>query len=425
MDTIFALASARGKAGVAVVRISGPDAAEALGAFVENLPQERGLRGIRDEDGRLLDDALILRFGHGRSFTGEEVFELHLHGSPAIINAVLALLDRNPLLRQAEAGEFTRRALENGKLDLAQVEGLADLIDAETEAQRQQAIRIFKGELGDQVERWRADLIRAAALIEASIDFAEEDVPEDVLPEVLELIQRVKADIAPQIAGAVAAERLREGFEVAIVGPPNVGKSTLLNYLAGREAAITSDVAGTTRDVIEVRMDLSGLPVTFLDTAGIRKTEDHVEELGVARALARAEAADLRVILVGSGEAPVVAVGSDDLVYRSKADTAYGEEPGISGRTGFGVDGLIGEIVRRLEHKISGVGVAVRARHKTAFVHAVHCLEEAEFTADSTGELDLLAFHLRAGTAALDSLIGHVDVEDLLDDIFSSFCIGK
>jgi tRNA modification GTPase len=268
MDTIYSLATGRGKAGVAVVRVSGPravDCAEHLAGF---RPTGRvpSLRRLHDGDGALIDEALVLFFASGQSFTGEDVVEFQTHGSPAIVAAVLDQLSSLDGVRLAEPGEFTRRALENGCLDLAQVEGLADLIDAETEAQRKQAVRVFDGALGERTERWRIDLIRAAALLEATIDFADEDVPVDVTPEVNQLTTGVLNEINREIAGSSAAERIRDGFEVAILGEPNIGKSTLLNALAGRDAAITSAVAGTTRDVIEVRMDLKGLPVTFLDT---------------------------------------------------------------------------------------------------------------------------------------------------------------
>ncbi|MFT6075012.1 MAG: tRNA modification GTPase, partial [Yoonia sp.] len=251
-----------------------------------------------DASGELLDEALILCFDAGKSFTGEEVVELQLHGSPAVVSAVMRVLGSNSELRQAEAGEFTRRALENGRLDLAEVEGLADLIDAETESQRKQAVRVFSGALGALADGWRTKLIRAAALLEATIDFADEEVPFDVTPEVRELLDSVASEMQREADGVRAAERVRDGFEVAIIGAPNVGKSTLLNMLAGRDVAITSEIAGTTRDVIEVRMDLNGLPVTLLDTAGLRETDDIVEGLGVARAQERAERADLRIHLI-------------------------------------------------------------------------------------------------------------------------------
>ena len=297
MSTIFAQASAAGKAGVAVVRISGPQAFSAASQLCGSLPAPRqaGLRRLRSAAGEVLDEALVLCFSEKASFTGEETVELQTHGSVAVVNALLAELGTVDGLRLAEPGEFTRRALANGRLDLAQVEGLADLIASETEAQRQQALRLFSGGLGDLAAHWRERLIRASALLTVTIDFADEEVPVDVSPEVLELIAEVQTAMQAQVDGFGAAERIRTGYEVAIVGPPNVGKSTLLNALAGRDAAITSEVAGTTRDVIEVRMELAGLPVTLLDTAGLRETDDTVEKIGVARALERAKAADLRV----------------------------------------------------------------------------------------------------------------------------------
>jgi len=299
MDTIYAVATARGKAGLATIRISGPRAHHACFVLAGDLPQARyaALRRLTGADGVFLDQALVLVFAGPASFTGEDVVELHLHGSIATTNAVLAALSDIDGLRAALPGEFTRRALENDCLDLAQVEGLSDLIEAETEAQRRQALRVLSGALGAKAEGWRTDLIRAASLLEATIDFADEEVPVDVTPEVSDLLGGVLAELKAESKGALVSERIRDGFEVAIVGPPNVGKSTLLNALAGREAAITSEVAGTTRDVIEVRMDLAGLPVTFLDTAGLRETKDAVEAIGVARALDRAVSADLRVVL--------------------------------------------------------------------------------------------------------------------------------
>ncbi|MGH1446043.1 MAG: tRNA uridine-5-carboxymethylaminomethyl(34) synthesis GTPase MnmE, partial [Cognatishimia sp.] len=332
-DTVFALATAPGKAGVAVVRVSGPAVADVAAALFGELPAPRmaSLKVLCDAGGVRLDQALVLYFEQGRSFTGEEVLEFHLHGSIAVVNRVLRVLGDLNGLRLAEAGEFTRRALENGCLDLAQVEGLADLIDAETEAQRRQALRVLSGDLGKVAERWRSDLIRAAALIEATIDFADEDVPVDVTPEVEALLNGVLSVLAKEISGVETAERIRTGFEVAIVGAPNVGKSTLLNALAGREAAITSEFAGTTRDVIEVRMDLSGLPVTLLDTAGLRDTDDHVEGIGIERAKERAVAADLRVFLIEDGQSPDFEPLAGDIVVAAKADTLSDVRNAVSG----------------------------------------------------------------------------------------------
>lgn len=428
MDTIFALASAAGKAGVAVIRVSGPDARMScarLGAVVGE--HDRRLVRLLDADDTLLDEAFAISFAPGRSFTGEQVVELQTHGSPAIVAAVLRRLGELEL-RPAEPGEFTRRAMENGVLDLAQVEGLADLIDAETESQRRQAVRVFNGALGDLASGWREKLVRAAALLEATIDFVDEDVPVDVYPEVRDLISSVEHEVRREAEGVRIRERVRDGFEVALVGPPNSGKSTLLNRLAGRDAAITSDIAGTTRDVIEVKMDLQGLPVTVLDTAGLRSSTDVLEEIGIARGKARADAADVRVHLVDdpSNRQEASADGLD-IWIQSKSDTRTAPDVnGVSGQTGEGVDRLLSQIGEYLGNQVAGAGTATRTRHERALTEASVALRSvgAGLAADDT-PVDLLAEDLRRAIRSLDSLIGRVDVENVLGEIFSSFCIGK
>ena len=424
MDTIFAISTAPGKAGVAVIRLSGPEAHRVTARYVGDLPPARELRLRRlHKGGDPLDDALVVIFDEGASFTGEPAAEWHLHGSIATQAAVLAALGSEPECRPAEPGEFTRRALENERLDLAQVEGLADLIDAETEAQRKRALRALGGAVARKVEDWRKDLIRAAALVEATIDFADEDVPEDLSEEVAGLVASVRSSLAADLAGAQAGERIRLGFEVAIVGAPNVGKSTLLNRLAGRDAAITSEFAGTTRDIIEVRMDIGGLPVTLLDTAGIRDTEDPVERIGVDRARARAEAADLRVHLV---EALGREAGPDDIVLRAKADRSTSLVDGVSGKTGAGVDALLAEIGVRLALRTQDAGVFDRERHRLAAAQAVEALDRALHLLKAGSDwVEQAAEEIRLAVRALESLIGRIDVENLLDDIFASFCIGK
>lgn len=428
MDTIFAQASAQGKAGVAVIRISGPQAREAATNLCGRPLPDRGmvLRPLQDASGERLDKALILSFAAPASFTGEDVVELHLHGSVAAVASTIRALSEMPGLRLAEPGEFTRRGLENGKLDLTQVEGLADLIDAETEVQRRQAQNILAGDLGKLAERWRKDLVRAAALIEAVLDFADEDVPVDVTPEVFALLERVEADLKRESAGSVVAERIRSGFEVAIIGAPNVGKSTLLNALAGRRAAITSEHAGTTRDVIEVRMDLAGLPVTILDTAGLREAGDAVEGLGIALAKERAEAADLRVFLAEKTELLEIPFRAGDIRVQPKADIRSDKCNAVSGLTGEGVDALVSRVAGVLKERSASAGIATRERHRVAMERAKRSLIQARVVLlQGPDHYDIVAEELRSAGRALESLLGRIDVENLLDEIFASFCVGK
>lgn len=424
MDTIFALATASGRAGVSVIRISGPDAVKIASGLMTDVPVNRGLRILRDASGETIDQALVLSFQAGHSFTGEDVVELQTHGSPAVVKTVSARL-HSLGARHAEAGEFTRRALDNGRLDLSQVEGLADLIDAETEMQRQQAVRVFTGGMGDLVEEWRRKLIRAAALVEATIDFADEEVPTDVSPEVTDLLSGVKTELQREIAGASVAERLRTGFEVAIIGAPNAGKSTLLNRLAGRDAAITSEIAGTTRDVIEVNFDLHGIPVTFLDTAGIRETDDTVERLGVQRALDRSRRADLRVVLKSENDGMDSEVRETDLVYLAQADRLGEPINAISGKTGYGVEKMIDDIHEQLADRVRSTSTATRERHVIAMSRSIDGIDAAFGYMGSVGAEDLIAENIRSAIRSIEALIGRVDVESLLDEIFSSFCIGK
>ena len=428
MDTVYALSTAQGKAGVAVIRISGPEALGAVQKLCGDVPVFRmaALRVLRDSAGKRLDEALVLTFPKDGSFTGEDVAELQTHGSLAVVSSLLDELSRMNGLRPAEPGEFTRRALENGRLDLAQVEGLADLIDAETEAQRRQATRVLSGDLGKRAEVWRTSLIRAAALLEATIDFADEDVPVDVSPEVTDLVTGVVSALKDEIRGVQSAERIRSGFEVAIVGAPNVGKSTLLNSLAGRDAAITSEFAGTTRDVIEVRMDLGGLPVTLLDTAGLRDTDDVVETIGIDRARQRAAQADLRVFLIEGDTVPEITPEEGDIVLKAKADLLSDPSGAVSGHTGYGVSQLIDQVTGTLKSRVSGVGIATRLRHKHAMERGQDALE-ATLLLLPRGEdaADIAAEELRTAIRALDSLVGRVDIENVLDEIFASFCLGK
>ena len=442
-DTIFALATAPGRAGIAVLRLSGPQAAAALMALAGKTPPPRraALAQFRDpRSGEAIDDGLMLLFPAPHSVTGEEVAELQVHGSRAVVAALLAALAALPGLRLAEPGEFTRRAFENGKLDLTAAEGLADLIAAETAAQRRQALRQLEGALGRLYEAWRDRLLRALARLEAEIDFPEEGLPPSLWASVAQDAAALRQEIAAHLADGNRGERLRDGVAVAIIGPPNAGKSSLMNALARRDVAITAATAGTTRDIIEVSLDLGGYPVLLADTAGLRASGDAIEAEGVRRARARAEAADLRLIVVDAGrpdEAGALAglAGKDAILVANKIDLApadfgawadrLGAGPALrlSVRTGAGM----AELLQRLEAEVAArfapgaAPLITRARHRQALEACVAALDR--FT--QAGLPELAAEDLRAATRALGRITGRVDVEDMLDIIFREFCIGK
>lgn len=429
-DTIFAQASARGRAGVAVIRISGPDAFATLETLIGPRPPDRmaSLRNIRGPDGEVVDQSLILCFPGPKSFTGEDIAELHVHGGPAVCTAVLNLLSERSGNRLAEPGEFTRRALINGRLDLAQVEGLGDMLAAETEAQRRQAARLMTGGLSTQAARWREALLLSLAFVEASIDFVDDAVPDDVHLQVVRKLSDLEVELRTAVAGSGAAERIREGFEVALVGAPNVGKSTLLNALAGRDAAITSAVAGTTRDVIEVRMDLEGLPVTLLDMAGLREPGDAVEQIGIARARARAERADIRIFLTEAAD-DIATFGvkwqEGDLRVGAKRDLGCDRRGlSISGTTGEGIGELLRALVAELEPRVSAASSVSHRRQAEAIGRAADAVHRAVEMIDA-GLPEVGAVELRNAARALDFLLGKVDVEMILDTVFQSFCLGK
>src|SRR3954467_9824638 len=385
--TIFALSSGRPPAAIAVVRVSGPRAAEAITALGGKLPEPRGaaLRRLRHE-GALLDEALVLWFPGPNTETDEDMAELHLPGGRAVVAAVLAALGKLEGFRPAEAGEFTRRAFANGRLDLTAVEGLGDLVFAETEAQRAQAMRQFSGALGHRADAWRSQLIEALALIEARIDFSDQDVPDDLVSPALHVARELTEEIGKTLADEHRGERLREGLVVAIAGPPNAGKSSLLNRLAQREAAIVSPYAGTTRDVIEVHLDLAGYPVTLLDPAGMRDSQDPVEQEGVRRAQARSDAADL-VLWVVDAAHPVAAENTEakkQLMVRNKIDLVAPPAPcaqvfDISARTGQGIDRVVSEMTRFAQDYFGGPESAIvtRERHRTALQQTAACLRRA------------------------------------------------
>ncbi|SFB04730.1 tRNA modification GTPase trmE [Poseidonocella pacifica] len=428
MDTIFALSTPPGKAGVAIVRVSGPKAFDAAEKLAGGVPEPRyaSLKKIRSLSGALIDEGLIIAFPKGMSFTGENVVEFQVHGSNSVVTLLQAELAKLDGFRHARNGEFTRRALENGRLDLTQVEGLADLIEAETTAQHAQAMSSFLGRFSEKAEAWRAEFVQISALLAVMIDFSDEDVPSDVIPVVIPQLANIRYEISAELDGVSVAERIRDGFEVAIVGEPNVGKSTLLNYIARREASIISDIPGTTRDVIEVRVDLRGLPITFLDTAGIRESSDPIEAMGVSRAIARAERADLRIFLVNGGESFVVERKPGDIVVGSKRDLGSDRAFAISGLSGEGVDELLSEISDILIDRVGLGGLATRTRHYNALKSCRDAIDEAlRYLELGESSVDLAAEEVRSAVYALEELLGRVDVEEMLGKIFSSFCIGK
>ncbi|MEH3118449.1 MAG: tRNA uridine-5-carboxymethylaminomethyl(34) synthesis GTPase MnmE [Methylorubrum populi] len=435
-DTIFAPASGFGRAAVAVVRVSGPAAGAVLDALAGGRPEPRrlSLRHLRDpESGIVLDRALVAWLPGPATATGEDMSELHLHGGPAVRAAVLLALGRVPGCRPAEAGAFSRRAFLNGRIDLTEAEGIADLIDAETEAQRVQALRQLDGALGRQVAAWRATGIDLLAGAEAALDFSDEgDVDEAGLDAALAGRAAALHDaIRAALADGRRGERLRDGFCVVLAGAPNAGKSTLLNALSGREAAIVSDVPGTTRDAIEVRCDLGGLPVVLVDTAGLREAQDAVEAEGVRRTRGRLQSADLVLHLVPIGADPDAAIAADGpvLLVRTKADLAAADSDGdalfISAVTGAGLDALLDAIQAAAATALGrGDALVTRERHRAALTRAADHL--ARVGAAPTGfPPELAAEDLRLAVRALGEVGGHVGVEEMLDRLFSGFCIGK
>ncbi len=455
-QTIFALSSGRPPSAISIVRVSGSEAATALALLAGKIPLPRmATRALlRDGHQQPIDDAVVLWFPGPASATGEDVAEFHVHGGRAVLAALFAALSALDHMRTAEPGEFTRRAFENGKLDLTEAEGLDDLIHADTDRQRSQALRQLKGLLGDRARDWRAQIIEASALIEAGIDFSDEgDVPAELIAPALAKIKTLLGEIQQVLVDQGRSERLREGLIVAIAGPPNVGKSTLMNQLARREVAIVSPHAGTTRDIIEVQLDLDGYPVTVIDTAGIRDTDDPVEREGVRRARARAAEADLVLWLVDAtheknldeGAAPVWLVRNKidlDVVESDAAslrlDAAIPRRPaGVSkqGRTSanFAISASRGDGIAELISALVGFaqsyfgsgegGLISRERQRKLLEQTVVSLRRS-ISVIEQGE-ELAAEDLRIAARSLGQLLGRVDVEDLLDVIFRDFCIGK
>ena len=448
-QTIFALSSGRPPSAISIIRVSGHQAGGLLASLAGKIPVPRLATRVtlRDGNRQPIDDAVILWFPGPASATGEDVAELHVHGGRAVLAAVFAALSAFAEVRAAEPGEFTRRAFENGKLDLTEAEALDDLIHADTDRQRRQALRQLKGLLGDKARDWRSQIIEASALIEAGIDFSDEgDVPAELIAPALSKVRTLLGEIEEVLASQARSERLREGLVVAIAGPPNVGKSTLINQLARREVAIVSPHAGTTRDAIEVQLDLDGYPVTVIDTAGIRETKDPVEQEGVRRARARAAEADLLLWISDPehetdphhGEAPVWTV-------RNKIDLDEAEPPAskcrgsvgvlhqgrravdfrISASRGDGIGELIAAIIGFAQDYLGSEEGALigRARHRKLLQETAASLRRS-IGSVGNGE-ELAAEDLRMAAYSLGRLLGRVDVDEVLDVIFSQFCIGK
>jgi tRNA modification GTPase len=432
-DTIFAPATAAGRAAVAVVRLSGPKSAEAVRALAGRLPAARraSLRRLSAAGGVPIDEALVLWMPAPGSYTGEDSAEFHIHGGPAVAAALVrALSDLG--LRLAEPGEFTRRAFEHGKLDLAQAEGVADLVDAETEGQRRQALAQLGGRLSAVQARWRDGLIRASAMLEAAVDFPDEELPADVAGRARPILEILAEELEAAAADVSRGEQVREGFRIALLGAPNAGKSTLLNALARRDAAIVSATPGTTRDIIEVPMVLGGYKVIVADTAGLRKTEDEIEAEGVRRAEAWAESAGLRVWLVdGYGEPepePPASLRRDDIILLTKRDLGEGLDglPGepFTARSPNDVAWLERSLTQTVVEALGGseFPAATRLRHRELLTEAVTRLRHA-LAEDSA--LELAAEDVRLAARALDRITGRIDPEEVLGRIFSTFCIGK
>jgi tRNA modification GTPase len=433
-DTIFAVATGFGRAALSVVRLSGPQTRFILDTIAAPVPPARrlSLRRLRDPgSGEVLDQALVAWMPGPNSFSGEDQAELHIHGGVAARTGILRALSELPGCRAAEPGEFTRRAFLNGRMDLSSVEGLADLIDAETEAQRRQALRQLEGALGGLAERWRERLIEALALLEAALDFSDEgDVPAHLEAEAGAVLRSLAVEIGRNLADARRGERLREGFVVVLAGPPNAGKSTLLNALARRDVAIVSDIPGTTRDAIEVRCDLGGLPVTFVDTAGLRHSEDPIEQAGMARTRAHLGAADLTLWLVApdaaaeppkDGIAPVLRVATK----ADRSERAGAADLSVSAPSGMGISELLDRIEQEAQAALGeGDAVITRERHRAALTRAREALDRAG-QALALDQTELAAEDTRLALRAIGEITGRVDVEQVLDQLFATFCIGK
>jgi tRNA modification GTPase len=437
-DTIFAVASGTGKSGVSVIRISGPQAKHALDYLTSQPlePRRASVRRLMTPDGGVIDEALCLWFPAPNSFTGEDCVEFHCHGALSITALMLETLGSLPDFRLALPGEFSRRAFDHGRMDLSEIEGLADLIDSETEQQRQQAIRQMTGSLGREIDRWRTDLISILSLFEAELDFSDEgDVGSGLIDEAERRLKRLRNELERSLASASHGERIRDGISILLAGPPNAGKSTLLNVLAKRDVAIVSAIPGTTRDLVEVRLDLGGFAVTLLDSAGLRDSSDVIEQEGVRRMLQRAETAEIVLWLYPPDKMDLVepSVLSERaslvLPVATQIDRLADRPKGlaVSALTGEGIPDLIEALtgkIRELSETSNEGAVLTRARHREAVSEARLSIDRALAALHGDG-IELVVEDIRLAMRAIARVTGHVGVEDVLDQLFSQFCIGK
>ena len=430
-ENIFALSTGLGKAGIAIIRVSGCDALNIAKKLtgVSLIPRVATVCDLRFNQ-ELIDQALVLFFKSGSSYTGENLVEFHIHGGAAVISHLSNVLSTSFDVSIANPGEFTRRALENGRMDISQVEGLLDLINAETKEQKKQSLRMFSGQVGQKSKQWRTKILKSLSLAEIMIDFSDEDVPDSTIKEIKVLINSLVEELEYEMEASKSAALVRDGFDVTIVGQPNVGKSSLLNYLAGKEKAIVSEQAGTTRDIIELSIDLKGFRVNLFDTAGIHCTEDKLEKIGINRALKKAAASHMRVFLLNPNDRAEdfgIVIEPSDLIFCAKSDLQrHKEYSGISSATGDGVSDMLNKISNKIIKSDTYSSILINERHQRIIKKTLLILRVVlEEVAILEVRIEIVAENLRLAILELDFLVGKINVEDVLGDIFSSFCIGK
>ena len=430
-ETIFALSTAAGKAGIAIIRISGEKAFEAVKKLAGSVPSARNavFRKLVYND-ELVDQAIVVCFPAKNSYTGEDLAEFHIHGSNAIIQELSDILSCGLNLSFAKPGEFTQRALENGKMDLSQVEAVIGLIEAETKEQKKQSLNVLSGGINNKATEWRGLLVQALGLVEVMIDFSDQDIEANFKGEINVLIIKLISYLEKELTQYKSSEIIRDGYDITIIGKPNVGKSSLLNYIAGKEKAIVSSYAGTTRDIIELGIDLQGYRVNFFDTAGIHKTDNIVEGIGIEKAIKKAKDSNMRIFLLENNDIAdqfFIKVQPNDLILSAKVDIHKPEELlGISAKTGEGIDNMLDLIFKRIKNETVSSSVLINIRHKSLIKNAVKSLYSSKDELDETNfQIEIVAEYLRSAIVQLDLLVGKINVEDILGAIFSKFCIGK